>query len=616
MVRDLDKMTPKFSVVLIAKNEEKTLPKLILSLKEFQERGGETILLDTGSTDSTVVRAKELGCKVTEVGEKFVRKIDAKLAKQINEKFVIDGEQEVIKENSKVFDYSAARNFAAQLASNDFVAMPDCDEQYTALNIDEINKKIEEGEKQFEYNFVYSHDANGNEAVKFPHSKFYNRNFLKWVGIIHEVLNGNVKRHFFNEKIIKLEHWQIPSENRNRYLAGLALDCFLNPEKDRNSHYFAREMYYNKMWKSAAKEFERHIQMNKWQTERGQSMIFLGDCYANLNKVESALQEYHRATITGPTRRIGFLRLSSFMMKNKDFIRAIAYAKAALEIPYNACYTESMPNYNDEPHYYLYHSYGWAGGKVKEAQYHNNIAIDLDVQNEKYLRDWKYYNFVPKVSIIIPTLGREDSLAKLLTAIKENANYDNYEVIVQRDSFEDRKGVCKMFNEGVQKSDGDLVMFLGNDCLPQKNFLIHAVRDMSKNFENLDGMLALKTIFKMEDGYKQFISENSSHFIISKKLLNYFNNEFFNPVYNHYFCDNELAERCIAINKFAVSKYSIILHNNPHHSHGIEHDDVSKLSYSFFKQDQGTFIKRMKELGFYKNLIEKYSNALKYDSAK
>lgn len=608
MVQDLDKMTPKFSVVLIARNEEKTLPKLISSLSEFKQRGGEIILVDTGSKDNTVNVAKELGCKVTEVGEKFIKVIDADLAQKINNKFIVEDEQEVVKPDSKVFDYSAARNFAAELASNDFIAMPDCDEQYTKLNIDEINKKIEAGEQQFEYNFVYSHDHNGNEAIKFIHSKFYNRKFLKWVGIIHEVLHGNVKRHFFNEDIIKLEHWQIPSENRSRYLAGLALDCYLNPDKERNSHYFAREMFYNRMWKSASKEFERHISMNKWQTERGQSMVFLGDCLINLNKIEEGLQQYHRAIITGPQRRIAFLRLAAFMMKNKDFIRAIAYAKAALEIPYLACYTESMPNYSHEPHYYLYHSYGWVGGKVKEAKYHNNIAIDLDIQNEKYLRDWKYYNYCPKVSIVIPTLGREDSLNKLLEAIKTNANYDNYEVIVEKDLFENRQGVCKTFNTGVEKSTGELVMFLGNDCLPQKNFLIHAVREMSKKFENLDGMIALKTIFKSKDGYKQFTNENSSHFLISKKLLPYFDNKFFNPIYDHYFCDNELAEIAKSINKFSECEHSVILHCNPHHSFNVNHDEVSKISNSFFYKDQKTFSKRMKELGFYKSLVEKYPN--------
>ena len=45
---------PMFSVTLIAKNEERSLPSLLASLSEFRARGGEILLVDTGSTDKTV----------------------------------------------------------------------------------------------------------------------------------------------------------------------------------------------------------------------------------------------------------------------------------------------------------------------------------------------------------------------------------------------------------------------------------------------------------------------------------------------------------------------------------------------------------------------------------
>lgn len=614
--KDISKeyMTPKFSVVLIAKNEEKTLPKLIASLSEFKKRDGEIILVDTGSTDSTVEVAKKLGCIVTEVGEKFIINIDDELGKKINEKFIVGNDPLIIKERIKIFNYSDARNFAASLAKNNFVAMPDCDEEYTKLDIDEINKKIDDGVKQFEYNFVYSHDQYGNEAVKFIHSKFYDRRFLKWTGIIHEVLTGDAKRHFFDEKVIKLEHWQNVSESRSKYLAGLALDCFLHPEKDRNSHYFAREMYYKRMWKSAAKEFERHIEMNKWQAERAQSMIYLGDCYLNLNKPEDALRQYQKACETGPARRLAWLRLADLKMKTKDFVRSIAYAKASLEIPHSGFYSESMANYTHEPHYYLYVSYGWVGGKVKKAQEHNDIAIDYAPQHKTYLRDWKYYNYCPKVSIVIPSLGREDRLKILLQKIKENANYDNYEVIVEMDSFDNRKGVCNTFNSGVEKSTGELVMFLGNDCIPQENFLVHAVRDMSKNFKDFDGMLALSTAYKRKDGVRRFLS--SAHFLISKKLLNLVDGKFFNPVYHHYFCDSELAEICKNVNKHAYSKLSTVMHQNPTHGTEGEFDEVCKIASFFYKRDMVTYIQRMKDLGFYSKMEQEdkyFKSILKFE---
>ena len=48
-----------FSVVMIAKNEVKTLPRMFRSLREFQARGGKIVILDTGSTDGTLEILKE-----------------------------------------------------------------------------------------------------------------------------------------------------------------------------------------------------------------------------------------------------------------------------------------------------------------------------------------------------------------------------------------------------------------------------------------------------------------------------------------------------------------------------------------------------------------------------
>lgn len=56
------KSKPKFSIVMIAKQEARTLPKCMESLKEFRERGGEIVLVDTGSTDGTADIARSYGC--------------------------------------------------------------------------------------------------------------------------------------------------------------------------------------------------------------------------------------------------------------------------------------------------------------------------------------------------------------------------------------------------------------------------------------------------------------------------------------------------------------------------------------------------------------------------
>ncbi len=181
-------MKPNFTVCLIAKDEERTLPRLVASLKEFQDAGGEILIADTGSNDKTVEVARALGCTVFECGAQFKRVITKEEAEQINAHFLVDGEKEILKEGDGIFDFSAARNWIAEKAKEDMICMPDCDEIYTKFDLEKVCQAIEDGNTQLEYNFVFAHDEYNNPTVQFMHCKFYDKTKLKWVGIVHECL--------------------------------------------------------------------------------------------------------------------------------------------------------------------------------------------------------------------------------------------------------------------------------------------------------------------------------------------------------------------------------------------------------------------------------------------
>jgi glycosyltransferase involved in cell wall biosynthesis len=346
-----------FSVAIIVKQEATTLPRMLKSLEEFKSRGGEVCICDTGSTDDTVKIAKDWGCRVAEVGDKFLKKISKKDAKAINEMFVVDGEEPIVKGGDTYFNYSAARNYAADMCSNDVVAMPDADEAYTKLDLDAVEAVIKSGVEQLQYNFVFSHDAFGNEAIKFMHCKFYDRRKLRWRGVIHEILAGEAKAQFLHEGIIKLEHFQNPNSDRSHYLKGLAIDCWQQPDYDRNSHYLGREMYWRGRYKSAIKELTRHVAMNKWQTERSQSMLFIGDSWMMLGEDAKGLVAYNEAFAIDSTRREPFMRLADYYYRKKDYQRTAAYCEAAITIPANRFYSNHQELYTYKPHELAYFAY-------------------------------------------------------------------------------------------------------------------------------------------------------------------------------------------------------------------------------------------------------------------
>jgi glycosyltransferase involved in cell wall biosynthesis len=383
-------MKPLFSVVLIAKNEAATLPRLLASLYEFQKRGGEVILVDTGSTDGTPELARSLGCKVWEEGDRFVLRISPDLAVGINDRFLAQGETQVVSEGDRVFDFAAARNYATSRASNEMIAVAGCDELFAALDLGAIEEAIRHGYKTLEHAYVHSLDAEGNEHIKFRRSYFYDRRNFKWSGIVHEVLVGEGSSVLIDEDKLKVVHHQQPKSERARYLAGLALDCFLNPDNDRNSHYLAREMLWNGRPKSAIKEFERHIAMNRWLPELAQSMIYIGDARIALGQTEAGLDCYHKAFVLDPSRREGLMRLASHYWQRLDAPRTAAYAAAALTVPLSHTYMDRMEEYTYLPHDMMYWALWWMGDRVGSKQ-HWLRARAYRPQHAKYIDDAVFY---------------------------------------------------------------------------------------------------------------------------------------------------------------------------------------------------------------------------------
>jgi glycosyltransferase involved in cell wall biosynthesis len=540
------KKNMNFSIVMIVKNEEATLPRLFASLKEFKDAGGDIVIIDTGSRDNTVEIARKFGCVVEEVESKFMETVYEGLATNINDYFIIEGEEKVVKGGDRFFNFSAARNYAASLAKNDMILSLDADEVLTVFDIGKICEVIDRGYSRIEHYQVYTHEADGSEGVKFLQSKFYDRTKTKWSNYAHEMLSYTDDRAKIGEDILKIEQWQVVAEGLHTYLTGLAADVYLNQSNPRNCHYFARELFYSGRLKSALKEFERHLAMKLPPQEYPttpthiESMMFVSNIYGRMGMLEAELEWCDRAIALDPTRREPVVR---------------------------------------KAHFYKWHN------KPKEAKKWALKAASFDwddrcgLSGVAFKRDpemiLRWVNSIyPMVSIIIPTLGREEKLKNLLASIKENAGYDNYEVIVEHDQFPpNNAGVPKTFKKGVEKSKGELVMYLGNDCIARKDFLKEAVDAMVKYFPALDGLVSLN------DGY--WYGEVATHFLAGKKLLPLIGGEFFHTGYHHTGCDSELTQMARKLGKYIFAEEARIYHDHPiQNNFKKEIDEVYKLAYN------------------------------------
>jgi tetratricopeptide (TPR) repeat protein len=581
--------------VVCGRNEAKTIPTLLESVSEFLKAGGDFVYVDTGSTDGTPKIAGAWGCRVWEEGDRFRYVCDEETAKAINEKFVVGGEPEIIKAGDAFFAFDQARNYAMTLAKNDFICTPDCDEAWTVLNIEKLNKLIDDGYEKLMVDFVFAHFPDGKPAVEFAaDTRLYDRRKIKWKGIIHETMQhqGDVKMGRVGRDVAYLEHYQNKETDRTRYLAGLAWACHQESTNDRNSHYFARELMYRGFYKSAIQEFQRHIDMNQWADERGQSMVYMGSCHEALGHDDAAREWWHRAFELTGTRREPLINLANYYRRQNKPVLVGAYAAAALQIPNNGFYANRVANYTFEPHALMYWAKGWQGD-IPAAREHWLKCYDYHPDDPTFIRDFDYYFAKPKVSVVIPTL-RPDKLERCLEALKKNAGYDNYEIIVEPDDPENPQGAPKVLKRGVEKSTGELVMFLGDDTIPQENFMFHAVVAMHKNFPELDGLVGLNDMY--------WHGEFFTHWLASKKLLPFLGGEFFHTGYYHLACDNELTDRCRTIGKAYYCERAKVLHDHPgiHQWSEETYDKHYQRVYQFdrMEHDRRLLEERSKLLGF------------------
>lgn len=191
---------------------------------------------------------------------------------------------------------------------------------------------------------------------------------------------------------------------------------------------------------------------------------------------------------------------------------------------------------------------------------------------------------MPDISIIIPII-RIESAECCMAAIKKNAGIpiDYYEIVTEVDA--DRVGCPRMVKRLVKKAKGQCIMFLGDDTIPQKDFLKNALTAMELLPDGW-GLVGLND--QQQNGNKL-----ATHWLADKRLLSLLDDEFFHTGYWHTRCDNELTLRCQEMGKYIWAKDAIIEHRHPSFCHvSVDADYKRVYSQNYLEHDKKLFWKR------------------------
>jgi tetratricopeptide (TPR) repeat protein len=323
----------QFSAVIMACDEEGALPELERTLSF----ASEVILLDNppGSKDRTREVARSLGWQVFDGREAQTNPFTL-TQERVDEFTKALGFAPLTPVGTTTYSEQDAKAFGIARASNDWVAMPDCDERIK-WDGSEVESLIASGATAIRHRFIGSHNPDGSASVEFVNVKVFDRRFHEWRYRLHALVlpkEGVAHTYGLAERTC-IHHWQKPKRaHRKGYFP--ALECAVAEDIDdaRMLYYLGRDYLSNGHPGKAIACLNRYLACNNWVSERAQALQYEGVAWGQLGRDREAVECFHLAMLEEDTRREPFVALADHYMSRGEFRRAVTYLSAAASIPF------------------------------------------------------------------------------------------------------------------------------------------------------------------------------------------------------------------------------------------------------------------------------------------
>lgn len=345
------------SVCIIVKNEEEVLGRCLSCAEKFAD---EIVVVDTGSTDGTVL-----------IAEKFTDKV-----------FFFKWRD----------DFSAARNYAFEKASSDFLMWLDADDVITDENCEKINalKSVLDSYDMVMMPYAAAFDGETPTFVYERERIFRRSGNYKFEGAVHEAVTP-CGRLFHSDAVIY--HKKIKENEPLRNLAILQkLIASGKKLDDRQKFYYGRELLFNGMYREGIAVLEDFLNGNGWSVNKCEACINLYQAYIGLGNEKSALAALLRSFTFAPPGSAACCILGAYFMKKLDWASAKFWYETALKADgaelsggfVNRDYCGFIPNIQ------LCVIYDRLGEREKAYAF-NEAAGRIKPNNCDYLNNKKYF---------------------------------------------------------------------------------------------------------------------------------------------------------------------------------------------------------------------------------
>ena len=293
-------MARTISVCMIVRNEEECLSSALESTAGLAD---EIVVVDTGSTDTTLNIAHGFGCHVFTGADRMHK--------------------------------AKSRNLAMDKATSDWIVVLDADELITEP--EGLRAHIQETEALALYIRAAFIDESEKKTLSLSHLRCWEQGALRYKYRAHELpIPADDKPKLAQMTDFLWEHRPPPKREKWKLqytLDRILLDVQENPGDPRPVYYLGRQYMYMKQYEKAIEWLRRHIALGGG-VDVADCWYSMARCYQHLgNHEREQITALHQACAIHPRRREYWGELANEYWRRENHQLAIGLMQTALRLP-------------------------------------------------------------------------------------------------------------------------------------------------------------------------------------------------------------------------------------------------------------------------------------------